>query len=172
MTPAIALLVIGFIILKAGWSNQSIVDTALGRTSQTTDDQGSGGGSVPDGPGVTGLQHAPAGTTMIDGFPVANWIAPYVNFARRNGWGGRVLSGYRSLSNQTGLYNQMIQGKRAGPVAKPGESNHEYIAFPRGAIDVEDPDGFQRALNHFVGPVPLRRDPTIGDPTHFSFTGR
>lgn len=171
MTPAIALLVIGFILLKSGWSDQSVVDTALGR-SKAPGDQGGGGGNAPDGPGVTGLMGAPRGTTNIDGVPVSNWIVPYVHFARNNGWGGRVISGYRTVASQTQLYGQLQRGERSGPVAKPGKSNHNFITFPRGAIDVSDPDGFQRALNKFVGPVPLRRDPAIGDPPHFSATGR
>lgn len=53
MTPAIALLVIGGILLKAGWKNQNIIDVALGRDTERS------GGHVPDVSGVTGIPTAP-----------------------------------------------------------------------------------------------------------------
>lgn len=173
MTPGIALIIIAAILIKAGWKNQNIVDVALGRDTRNPDGNVDGGdpGTVTGGTGAA-VVGAPSGTTLIDGKPVASWIVPYVRFARSHGWNGVVTSGYRSNALQSSLYNDLLAGRRRGPVAEPGKSNHNYIVFPRGAIDVSDPDGFQRALNQFVGPVPLRRDPTIGDPVHFSVTGR
>lgn len=179
MTPAIALLIIGAILLKAGWSGSNIVDVALGKETKkpwgTADGAESAGNpttEAPDAPGVTGSIGGTHGTTLVDGKPVANWIVPWVNLARKNGWNGVVVSGWRSTALQSSLYNNAQAGRSALPAAAPGTSNHEYTTFPRGAIDVSDPDGFQRALNKVMGPVPLRRDPTIGDPPHFSFTGR
>lgn len=171
MTPAIALLIIGAILLKAGWKGQNIVDVVLGNEpAPPITDGGSASGSVTDGPGVTGSIGGTHGTTLIDGKPVANWIVPWVNLARKNGWNGVVTSGYRNNALQNTLFQN--RGSNSNPVAPPGQSNHNYTTFPRGAVDVTDPDGFQRALNKVMGPVPLRRDPTIGDPPHFSFTGR
>lgn len=46
--------------------------------------------------------------------------------------GGRVTSGYRSTEKQAQLYADKLAGRHAGPVAKPGTSDHE-----RGqAIDI------------------------------------
>lgn len=54
MTPAIALLVIGAILIKSGWKNQNILDVALGRDSKRS------GGNVPEGDGSHGSDGSPS----------------------------------------------------------------------------------------------------------------
>lgn len=170
MPLGIALVTIGAILLKAGWLNESVVDVVLGRdrrrdkgnvTAPTSDFATGvfGGGSFPT--------KSHAGTGMVDGHPVAFWIIPYLKWAHNHGWSGKVTSGWRSTGEQKRIYDSGVR-----PAAKPGESNHEGTVFPRGAVDVSDPNGLEAALRKFPGPVALRRDPAIHDPVHFSATGR
>ena len=68
--------------------------------------------------------------------PNNNQIGRNVNVAEATsivaGIGGRVTSGLRSTERQAQLYADKLAGRHAGPVAKPGTSDHE-----RGqAIDV------------------------------------
>lgn len=62
MTPAIALLVMGAILLRAGWKNQNIIDVALGRDEQRD------AGGVPDVPDVAVGSDAssPSGGDVMD----------------------------------------------------------------------------------------------------------
>lgn len=80
------------------------------------------------------------GTTDFEGTPVASWIAPILRYARERGWKGHVTSGYRSDAEQAQLYNEFKAGKRAGPVAAPGTSNHGKTGFLQGAVDVDAAD--------------------------------
>lgn len=73
------------------------------------------------------------GTADFEGKPVAAWIAPILQYARKQGWKGSVNSGWRSLEEQTRIYNSGVR-----PAAKPGTSNHEGADFPRGAVDVSE----------------------------------
>lgn len=81
-------------------------------------------------PAPTGLPTG-KGLATVDGKPVAKWIAPILQYAQAHGWTGTVNSGYRSLADQTRIYNSGVR-----PAAKPGTSNHEMTAFPGGAVDV------------------------------------
>lgn len=87
-----------------------------------------------------------AGTVAFDGKPVAKWIGEALAYARDQGWGGTVSSGYRSDAEQKRIYDSGVR-----PAAKPrayggGGSNHEFTAYPGGAVDVTDPQGLARAL--------------------------
>lgn len=84
-----------------------------------------------DDTAVVGEQ--PQGTADFEGKTVAAWIAPVLEYARQQGWKGSVNSGFRSLAEQTRIYNSGVR-----PAAKPGTSNHEGTDFPRGAVDVSD----------------------------------
>lgn len=75
----------------------------------------------------------PTGVGDFEGTKVASWIAPILAYARENGWKGGVNSGWRSLAEQTKIYNSGVR-----PAAKPGTSNHEGTDFPRGAVDVSE----------------------------------
>lgn len=93
--------------------------------------QRAGGGSdtTPTG----GATPAAKGTADFEGATVAAWIKPVLEYARKEGWKGSVKSGFRSLADQTRIYNSGVR-----PAAKPGTSNHEGADFPRGAVDVSD----------------------------------
>lgn len=174
MTPAIALFVIGAILLRAGWKNQSVVDSALGRAARKAVgnvpeltqllDQASGG-DMTDFPSLVNTPVIGTGLVTMDGKPVAAWIARYLRWARKHGWSGQVTSGWRDP-------DRVITPSPGLPVAPQGQSNHRGKRFPLGAVDVSEPDELERVLRRFPGPVPLRRNSAIGDPVHFSATGR
>lgn len=108
----------------------------------------------------------------FDGKPVASWIHVRLTWARRHGWSGRLVSGYRTNAEQRRLYDEWRRGERAGPVAKPGFSNHEGRRYPRGACDVTEPEELERVLQQ----LPTSSRPLVpfgpGDRPHFSATGR
>lgn len=114
-----------------------------------------------------------------DGHPVAAWIVPRLKYARANGWGGRVLSGYRSPSQQRGAAARYAAalGKPVSAVYPNGvlASNHVGQQHPRGAVDVTEPERLAAAM---VGwrtsgrPHPLVwGGPVINDRAHFSSNG-
>lgn len=176
MVLPFALILFGGILLTAAITNRSIVDTALAKKDAaplTGGGDGSGGdplssGVVPASPGATlaAGNTAPSGLGTFDGHPVAKWIIPAARFARKSGlWHGSVTSGWRDP-------NEVVTPSPGLPVAPQGKSNHNKKNWPGGAIDVSDPDGFEAAMAKFPGVLKLKRDPSIGDPIHFSWTGR
>lgn len=72
----------------------------------------------------------PKGVANFGATQVAAWIKPILDYARSHGWTGTLTSGYRSLADQTRIYNSGVR-----PAAKPGTSNHEFTTFPGGAVD-------------------------------------
>lgn len=101
-----------------------------------------GGGGGRGGTGFSGPM--PKGVvTDPDGKPVAAWIEPILNYARQHGWAGSVSSGWRSLAEQTAIYNSGVR-----PAAVPGTSNHEQTTYPGGAVDVTDAAQLSSILTH------------------------
>lgn len=114
------------------------------------------------GPGPpTQIPHGSRGVVNFEGKPVAGWIAPLLKAARKAGWQGSVMSGYRSYEQQSRIYRSGVR-----PAAKPGTSNHEMTGFPGGAVDVSDAEQLDRILRR-LGIHSLR---WAGgkDPVHFS----
>jgi len=111
-------------------------------------------------------------TSMFDGKPVANWIIPELQWARKTGrWKGRVTSGMRSKSEQEAAARSFgLQHYPHGPLA----SNH-YIGngakYPRGAVDVTEYMQLAEALKSYPGGAKLKWYGP-GDAVHFSGTGR
>jgi hypothetical protein len=114
-----------------------------------------------------------SGTRVIDGIPVAKWIAPIVLWARAHGWHGRVTSGYRTVAQQRQACIHVCGNPNGCPnrCAKPGTSNHQYTEFPRGAVDVTDYDTFGAVVAHYPGEHTIHNALPL-DPVHFSFSGR
>jgi len=102
------------------------------------------------------------GTANFEGKQVAQWIKPALDYARANGWTGVVNSGYRSFKDQTRIYNSGVR-----PAAKPGTSNHEGSAFPRGAVDVSNPQQLAKILRSSPYKSKLVWAGGV-DPVHFS----
>ena len=92
------------------------------------------------------MTDAPQHTHLIDGHYVATWIEPIIRYARDpknpHRWHGAVNSRLPFLRDS----GCVVQGIPAGGniAAKPGEPNHEGAVYPKGAIDVSDPQGFKR----------------------------
>ena len=115
------------------------------------------GASSTTGPKVS----TGGGTTMIDGKPVANWIAKRLERARAAGWQGTVTSGYRSIAEQRRIYNSGVR-----PAAKPGQSNHNFTAYPGGAVDVTDAPQLAATLKKLG--IKKLQWAAGRDPVHFS----
>lgn len=118
-----------------------------------------------------GGRSGPAGLGKFDGLPVAKWIVPILAWARANGWGGHITSGYRPPGQ--------VVSNAQGIVAPQGRSNHNLTQYPGGAVDVGDPGARTAgaALAHVLaGYRGSRRlvwgGPVINDWGHFSATGR
>lgn len=103
------------------------------------------------------------GVGEFEGTNVAGWISPILQYAREHGWKGAVNSGFRSLEDQTRIYNSGVR-----PAAKPGTSNHENPNFPGGAVDVSDAE----QLSQILANSPYKKKLVWAgskDPVHFSF---
>ncbi len=126
------------------------------------------GGGGGEGAGTGPAPAGGPGTVPFDGIPIAKWIAPILASAREAGVSFRVSSGFRSFEKQTQLWNQL--GQDPAIVARPGTSNHEGSAFPRGAVDVSP--GWAELAAHLqrIG-SPLKHYSNPRDPYHFSATG-
>jgi peptidoglycan hydrolase-like protein with peptidoglycan-binding domain len=120
---------------------------------------------------ATGKSAAPhAGVTAFDGKPVAEWMKPYLDWARVHGWRGTLNSGWRDP-----VHSQQICKEKCGAVKCPGtcaglSSNHVGRIKPLGAVDVSDPATFG-ALMHRCPLSPRLINALPHDPVHFSVTG-
>lgn len=162
----LAMIVFGGILLTAAITNRSLVDTALAK--KNADPLTGSGASPTASPGaVLGAGNkAPSGLVNFDGHLVAAWIVPGLRWSRDHGyWHGEVTSGWRDP-------NQVVTPSAGLPVAPQGKSNHRGKSWPLGAVDVSDPDGLENGMAHYPGILKVKRDPSIGDAVHFSWTGR
>ena len=137
------------------------------------------------GPHATGLRdslrkkfaESPHGVVTFDGVQVAAWIVPSIQWARLNGWTGKVVSGYRDCAHQQviGAAFAAKQGKTVAQEYPNGvcASNHVGYEYPRGAVDVTEYQQLDAVLKkgnpHKPGLV--WAGPVIGDVVHFSATG-
>lgn len=113
------------------------------------------------------------GIAYFDGKPVAAWFIPHLEFARRHGWSGILVSGWRS-----GPYSRHLCLSMCGAPRCPGRcagmsSNHTRSGYGQGAIDVSDYTTFARLMARSDAPSP-RIFNALGsqDPVHFSTSGR
>jgi len=113
-----------------------------------------------------------AGATRFDGRPVANWMKPYLEFARKNGWAGTVTSGFRDPAE-----SEQLCIRQCGAPSCPGtcagrKSNHSGNKKPKGAIDVSDISTFGRLMESCPLKPQIFNALGAADPEHFSATGR
>jgi hypothetical protein len=105
------------------------------------------GGKAPSTGGSMGAPSSTkGGTVMFDGKKVAAWIGEALQYAREQGWKGKVNSGFRTDAEQKRIYDSGVR-----PAAKPkayggGGSNHEGTVYPLGAIDVSEAAQLARIL--------------------------
>lgn len=112
------------------------------------------------------------GVTRYDGVPCAVWLVPYLQYARRNGWKGRLVSGWRSPAYSESLCYRMCNQPRCPGLCAGRASNHSGSSNPRGALDVSDYTRFGELMKDAKAP----RHPRIfndlpNDRVHFSATG-
>jgi hypothetical protein len=103
---------------------------------------------------------------------VANWLHPYLDYAKDHGWPGWVVSGYRDPAYSESLCLRMC-GRPSCPGRCAGRSsNHAGSVKPQGAIDVTHYQEFGRHMKS----CPLQPKIWCGlspaDPVHFSASGR
>lgn len=146
---------------KTGNGNAALLALAGAPQDETTL-----GVSAAPTSGFTDGSEAPKSKSGVvtdpSGKKVASWIEPILAYAREHGWKGGINSGYRSFEDQTRIYNSGVR-----PAAKPGHSNHEGSDYPRGAVDVSDPE----ALAQILMKSPYARKLVWAgskDPVHFS----
>jgi hypothetical protein len=111
------------------------------------------------------------GLGMFDGKPVAKAAIPYLNWARKNGWRGLLVSGWRSRA-----YSQHLCYVMCGAPACPGRcagvnTNHVYSQPDRFAIDVSDYGTFGRLMQRCPLKPQLHNYLGSRDPVHFSPSG-
>jgi hypothetical protein len=110
------------------------------------------------------------GVATFDGRPVANWLRPYLEFARKNGWKGTLNSGFRDPAESEAICFHKYNQPSCPGVCAGRASNHSGKTKPKGALDVSD---FAR-FGQLMQSCPLQ--PRIfnalpSDPVHFSATG-
>ena len=112
------------------------------------------------------------GVALFDGKPVAAWLKPYLDWARKNGWQGTLNSGWRDP-----VYSEKLCQRICGAPSCPGRcagrtSNHAGSIKPAGAVDVSDYARFGQLMARC--PLQPRIHNALGaqDPVHFSVSGR
>lgn len=114
--------------------------------------------------------HKKYGVGSFDGVPVANAAIPYLQWARKHGWQGRLVSGWRDPH-----YSQSLCYRMCGRPSCPGRcaglaSNHVGSTPARFAVDVSDYYRFGQLMRSYPGPKIVNH---LGarDPVHFSPSG-
>lgn len=111
------------------------------------------------------------GVGTFDGRPVANWLLPYLEWARAEGWDGTLNSGWRDPNYSERLCYNMC-GRPSCPGRCAGKaSNHSGSVKPRGAVDVSYYYEFGQLMKRC--PYSPRIFNALGarDPVHFSASG-
>jgi hypothetical protein len=110
------------------------------------------------------------GVSRFDGVPVAKTAIPVLEWCRKHGWKGTLVSGYR-----TPAYSESLCYAMCGRPSCPGRcagraTNHAYADPSRFAIDVSDYINFA----HVVAKCPLHpkiHNSLPNDRVHFSPQG-
>ena len=112
------------------------------------------------------------GVTTFDGRPVAAWLKPYLDFARRNGWRGTLNSGFRDPAHSEALCFQMCGAPSCPGRCAGRASNHAGSTKPKGAVDVSDFARFGQLMERCPHDPRIFNALGAQDPVHFSATGR
>lgn len=162
---------------SSGWQGGNYVGT-------------SGNGSPVDNPEPPSSTPANSPPSDLDSLPhsanvdlghlnpaFSSRIGSFLADAKAQGINFRIVSGYRDINLQASLYNDMLAGRRGGPVARPGTSYHNYgNAVDIMAFDANgrpDPAGQQRLIamvrnNPNYG---IKAGADFGDNDHFEIAG-
>lgn len=112
------------------------------------------------------------GVGHFDGKTVANWLIPYLQWARAHGWRGTVTSGWRDP-----VYSQHLCYSMCGRPSCPGRcaglaSNHVGSVAPHGAVDVTYYGEFGQIIKSCPYSPRIYNALGSADPVHFSSSGR
>lgn len=118
------------------------------------------------------IAHTSSGVSTFDGKPCANWLIPYLQWARGNGWDGVLVSGWRDPAYSEQVCREMCGAPTCAGRCAGRTSNHVGSVKPRGALDVTFYDDFDRLMRSC--PLEPRIFNALGDrdPVHFSASGR
>jgi len=78
------------------------------------------------------------GVGRYDGLPVANAAIRYLEYARKNGWKGRLVSGWRSAAYSESLCYRMCGRPSCQGMCAGRNTNHTGTSVNRFALDVSD----------------------------------
>lgn len=111
------------------------------------------------------------GVGHFDGRAVANWLIPYLQWGRDNGWRGTLVSGWRDPA-----YSESLCYRMCGRPSCPGKcagrsSNHSGSDKAKGAVDVSDYIRFGQLMTHCPHSPHIFNNLPV-DRVHFSATGR
>ena len=96
------------------------------------------------------------------------WATKLLDLAVRAGVRPQVTSTYRTLQQQTKLYDQFLAGQSKYPVAPPGTSAHEFgYAFDLAVDNSTDLTDLGTVWEQWGGVYGGR----FGDPVHFEYPG-
>jgi hypothetical protein len=115
--------------------------------------------------------HASSGVGRFDGRPVANWLIPYLEWARSHGWKGTLTSGWRDPNYSQSLCYRMCGRPRCPGKCAGTSSNHVGSEKPRGAMDVSDYVRFGQLMRQCPHSPRIYNALGWRDPVHFSATG-
>jgi hypothetical protein len=110
------------------------------------------------------------GVATFDGRPVARWLKPYLDFARKNGWTGTLNSGFRDPDESEAICFHKCSAPSCPGVCAGRTSNHSGKTKPKGAVDVSDFARFGQLMQSCPLNPRILNDLT-SDPVHFSATG-
>lgn len=111
------------------------------------------------------------GVTTFDGVPVAKCAVPILQWARKNGWKGRLVSGWRSAAHSIQLCRNMCGADFCAGRCAGASTNHTGTGPDRFALDVSDYWTF-RSLMTRCPIAPHIHNELPQDPVHFSPSGR
>lgn len=112
-----------------------------------------------------------SGVGTFDGRSCANWMIPYLQWARAHGWRGTLTSGWRDPAYSESLCYRMCGAPRCSGRCAGRSSNHSGSVSPRGAVDVSDYANFGRIIRSYPGSPRIFNALGSRDPVHFSSTG-
>jgi hypothetical protein len=111
-----------------------------------------------------------AGVASFEGKPVAAWLKPYLDWARKHGWQGDLKSGYRTPEESEQLCFGICGHPTCSGTCAGRTSNHSGRVKPNGAIDVTDEVRFGELMKRCPFSPRIFND-LPSDRVHFSRTG-
>lgn len=185
MALGFALVTFSLLFIASGIRKQSVLDTLKGLappsepTSASVDAslRSNAAATSPSGVAAAGggdptanAIGPTAGVGHFDGKPVANWLIPYLKWARQHGWSGRLESGYRTPAYSESLCFDMCGAPTCSGKCAGKGSHHSQTVKPKGAIDVTNAAQFGQVIARCpFSPKIFNALPS--DQVHFSATG-